>query len=251
MECAQCGTPNDENAAFCKRCGSPLTSGETPEAYDAPAYRAAAEGRPVRTWVQGAYFFVAMLSSIAGMLSYFFPWVEVTTGGAVAGYHEYLWYWPLVFADSSFLAALLFFGFNFLPILLAFSFAIMASLQIKSGELGKGFFYASLFMAVIFAFFLAGCLDFAEYVTKPFERQWLRSLGSGHGDVTVTVRVGPGFLLLLPAEIGYLISTALSGFSLWRRRVITLQTASVNFFLSFVACLAGYILLWSLLSIML
>lgn len=251
MECARCGTTNDENAAYCKVCGFPLAVADTPEAHDAAAYQAPAERRPARSFVQGAYFFVAMLSSIAGMFSYFFPWVEVTASGAISRYHELLWYWPLVFAETSFLAALVFFGFNLLPILLAFSFAIMACLQIRVGVLGKGFFHASLFMAIIFAFFLAGCIDFADYVTAPFEQQWLGSLGPGHDPITVIVRVGPAFLLLLPAEIGYLISTSLCGFSLWRRRLMTLRTAAVSFFLSFVACLAGYILLWSLLSIML
>jgi hypothetical protein len=249
MECEQCGTMNEEGAAFCKKCGSPLAAEETPEAYAAAAYTAPAERRSARTFVEGAYFFIAIASSVAGMFSYFFPWVEVTASGAISRYHELLWYWPLVFAETSFFAALVFFGFNLLPILLAFSFSIMACLQMRAGAIGKGFFHASLFMAVIFAFFLAGCIDFADYVTTPFEQQWLGSLGPGHDPITVIVRVGPAFLLLLPAAVGYLISTSLCGFSLLRRRAMTLQTAAVSFVLSFVTCLAGYILVWSFLSL--
>jgi hypothetical protein len=249
MECKECGAANDENAAFCKMCGSPLTpveAAETPGAAGAETAHPRGRGR---TYVEGAYFVISILSSIAGMFSYFFPWVEVSASGALTRYHEYLWYWPLIFADTAFLTTLVFFGFNLLPILLAFTFAVITSVQIKSGEIGKGFFHAALFMAVIFAFFVAGCIDFAEYVTTPFQEQWLLALGPSHGAVAVTVRVGAAFLLLLPAALGYLVSTALCGFSLWRRKELTVRAAGVSFVLSFVACLGGYILIWSLFSL--
>jgi hypothetical protein len=251
MDCAKCGTTNEEDAAFCKTCGSPLAAVKGPETPGAAAAEAAREKRSARTYLEVASFSIAIISSVAVMFSYFFPWVEGSVSGGVSRYHELLWYWPVYIADTSFLAALVFFGFNLLPIILACSFAIMACLQMRSGDIGMGFFHTSLFMAVIFVFFLTGCIDFAGYVNIPLERHWRGSVGPGYGSIAVTVTVGTAFLLLLPAAVGYLVSTSLSGFSLLRDRVLKTRAAVISFILSFVACLAGYILVWSLLSLML
>jgi uncharacterized paraquat-inducible protein A len=251
MKCPRCGTTNDDDAAFCKKCGSPLAAVKVPEAPAAAGDEAASKKGPARTYLEIAAFSIAIISSVAVMFSYFFPWVEASVSGGVSRYHELLWYWPLYIADTSFLAALVFSGFNLLPILLAVSFAIMACLQMKSGDIGKGFFHTSLFMAVIFVFFLAGCIDFADYVNVPLERHWRGSVGPGYGSIAVSVTVGPAFLLLLPAAVGYLISTSLSGFSLLRDRVLKTRAVVLSFIISFIACLTGYILVWSLLSLML
>lgn len=241
MECPNCGAANDEDAAFCKTCGSPL----------AAAAEAVVEKGPVRTLLEIVAFGVAIVSSVAVMFSYFFPWVEANVSGGVTRYKEMLWYWPLYVADTSFLAALVFFGFNLLPIILAFSFAIIASVQMRSGDIGKGFFHATLFMAVIFVFFLAGCIDFAEYVKVPLERHWRDSVGAGYGPIAVNVTVGAAFLLLLPAAVGYLVSTSFCGYSLLRDKLLAPRAAVLSFIFSFIACLAGYIIVWSTLSLML
>jgi ribosomal protein L40E len=251
MECTKCGTTNEEDAAFCKKCGSPLAAVKGAEAPAAAGDEATREKQPARTYLEAASFSLAIISSVAVMFSYFFPWVEASVSGAVSRYHELLWYWPLYIADTSFLAALVFTGFNLLPIILACSFAIMACLRMRSGDIGEGFFHTSLFMGVIFVFFLAGCIDFADYVNVPLERHWRGSVVPGHGSIVVTVKVGAAFLLLLPAAVGYLISTSLCGFGLLRDRVLKTRAAVLSFILSFVACFAGYILVWSVLSLML
>jgi uncharacterized paraquat-inducible protein A len=116
MECAKCGTTNDETAAFCKTCGSPLAAVNGPEAFGAAGDEAEKKKRPARTYLETSYFFVAIISSVVVMFSYFFPWVEASASGAVSPYRELLWYWPLVFAGTSPFAALVFFGFNLLPL---------------------------------------------------------------------------------------------------------------------------------------
>ncbi len=249
MECAKCGTTNDETAAFCKTCGSRLVAVNGPEASGAAGDEAAMKKQTARGHLEVAYFFVAVISSVVVMFSYFFPWVEASVSGAVSQFHDLLWYWPLVFAGTSPFAALVFFGFNLLPIVLAFSFAILACIQMRSGDIGKLFFYASVFMAVIFAFFLAGCIDFADYVKTPLERHWREALGPGPGSISVTVTVGTAFSLLLPAAVGYLISTSLCGFSLLRDGVLKKRSVVVSFVLSFIICLAGYIIVWNVLSL--
>jgi hypothetical protein len=104
----------------------------------------------------------------------------------------------------------------------------------RSGDIGKAFFHTSVFMAVIFAFFLAGCIDFADYVKTPLERHWREALGPDPGSISVTVTVGTAFSLLLPAAVGGLVKK---------------RSAVVSFVLSFVICLAGYIIVWNVLSL--
>lgn len=244
MECAQCGTNNDDNASFCKGCGSPLSAAESPAA----GSEAPRENRPARTFAEGASFFVAILSSIAAMFSYFLPWVVVYVDGGIDRYKEMIWYWPFALGDTSVIGALVLLGFNLLPIILVVSFAIMTSLLMRRGKIGKGFFHASLFMAVYFSFFVAGCLDFMGYLAGPAGELWHNRLGPGYGPITVTVQIGVGFLSILAAAVGYIVSASLCGLSLLRRRVMTVRTAAASSVLSFVACLGAYIILWSILA---
>lgn len=244
MECARCGTNNDDNAAFCKGCGSPLGAAGGTSA----GGEAARESRPRRAFAEGASFYVVILSSIVAMFSYFLPWAVVYVDGGIDSYKELEWFWPFALGDISVIGTLLLLGFNFLPIILVVSFAIMTTLLMRAGKIGKGFFHASLLMAVYFSFFAAGCLDFTGYLAAPTLELWQNRLGPGHGPITVTVQIGMGFLLILAAAVGYIVSALLCGLGLWRRKAITAGAAAVSFFLTFDACLAAYIILWSILS---
>jgi hypothetical protein len=244
MECAQCGTVNDDEAAFCEGCGLPLSAAEgQAEAGDSPRERG-----PARMFVEGASFVVAVASSVAAMLSYLLPWVELDVSGAMTDHLTMIWYWPLALVDASAVAMLVLLGFNSLPMIFAFSFAIMESLRFRARGSGAVFFHATLFMAVIFSFFVVGCLDFTGYMATPSGEFWFNSLMPGHGAVTVTAGAGRAVYLLAAAVVGYLISAALCGFDLWRRKELTVRAAGVSLALSVVACLGGYIGVWSILS---